>query len=68
MKTRFNIKVKGNLTLYILFAIVIISFAAFVLSPMLLHIYIPTFVAIVAFIGIVFFGGILMQKRSGPPW
>ena len=68
MKTRFNSNDKGNLTIYILFAVAIITFAAFLLSPLLLHVYIPTFVAIVALIGIVFLGGILMQMRSGPPW
>ena len=68
MKTRFNSNNKGKLTIYILFAVAIISFAAFLLSPLLLHIYISTVVAIVALIGIVFFGGILIQMRSSPPW
>ncbi len=68
MKTIFNVNSRGRTVLYILFAIAALSFAAFLLLPFLFSISIPSFVGIAALIGIVLFGGILIQMRSGPPW
>ena len=68
MKTIFNINNRGKSTLYILFAVAVLSFAALLLFPMLLHVDISPLAPIFALICIVFLGGILIQMRSGPPW
>ena len=65
MKIIFNNKRK--LTFYSLFAIAVLSFAALLLFPILLHGDISPF-ALIPLMGIVFFGGIIIQMRSGPPW
>jgi hypothetical protein len=68
MKTIFNVNSRGRTILYILFAVAVLSFAAFLLVPLLFSMTIPSFVGIAALIGIVLFGGIIIQMRSGPPW
>ena len=67
MKTMFNSNNRGKSILSIFFAVAVLSFAALLLLPMLLHVDISPF-ALIPLMGIVFFGGILIQMRSGPPW
>lgn len=67
MKNMFNINNRGKSILYLLFAVALLSFAALLLFPMLLHGDISPF-ALIPFMGIVFLGGILIQIKSGPPW
>ena len=65
MKTIFNNKRKS--TFYILFAVATLSFAVLLLGPILFHVDSSPFALTFAFICIVFFGGIIIQMRSGPP-
>ena len=62
MKTIFNINNRGKSTLYILFAVAILSFAV------LLFVDISPIALIFTLMCIVFLGGIIIQMRSGPPW
>jgi hypothetical protein len=66
MKTIFNNR--RTSTLYILFAVATLSFAVLLLCPILFHMDISPLVLIFALICMVFFGGIIIQIRSGPPW
>jgi hypothetical protein len=66
MKTIFNNK--GKFTLYSLFTVAILSFIVFLLFPILLHVDLPSLIGICALVGIIYFGGIVLQMRSGPPW
>ena len=68
MKTIFNSNNRGKSILSILFAVAVLSFAALLLLPILLHVDISFLAPIVALMCIVFLGGILIQMRSGPPW
>ena len=68
MKTIFNSKNRGKSTLYILFAVAILSFAVLLLCQIVFHVDISPLALTIAFIGIVFFGGLIIQVRSGPPW
>ncbi len=68
MKTIFNNNNKGRLTLYSLLTVAVLSFIVFLLFPILLHVDLPSFIGIFALIGIIYFGGIVVQMRSGPPW
>ena len=67
MKTIFNSNNRGKSILYILFALAVLSFAALLLFPILLHGDISP-LALIPLMGIVFLGGLLIQMRSGPPW
>jgi hypothetical protein len=67
-ETIFNSKNRGKSILYMLFAVAVLSFAALLLIPMVLHVDISLLAPIVALMGIVLLGGILIQMRSGPPW
>jgi hypothetical protein len=66
MKTIFNNR--RTSTLYVLFAVSILSFAVLLLGPILFHVDSSLFALTFAFICMVFFGGIIIQMRSGPPW
>lgn len=66
MKTLLNNK--GKYTLYSLLTLSVISFIFFLLFPVLLHIDLPSVIGISALVGILYFGGIVIQMRSGPPW
>ena len=68
MKTIFNSNNRGRAITYILFAVAILSLAAFLLLPLLFAVAVPAVVGIVALIGITLLGGIIIQMRSGPPW
>lgn len=68
MKTIFSRRKRGKNTLYILFAIDILTFAAL---PFLSHllsqgIFLPLLALTI--IGMIFLGGLILQMRSGPPW
>lgn len=66
MKTIFNNK--RNLALYTLFAVAILSFVALLLCQDLFHMNISILLFALSLICIVFFGGLIIQIRSGPPW
>ena len=66
MKTIFNNR--RNFTLYVLFAVATLSFAVLLLGPILFHVDSFPLALTFAFICMVFFGGIVIQMRSGPPW
>ena len=66
MKTIFNNRRKS--TLYILFAVATLSFAVFLLGPILFHVDSSPLALTFALIFMVFLGGIVIQMRSGPPW
>jgi hypothetical protein len=68
MKTIFNSNNRGKSILYILFAVAVLSFAALLLFPILLHGDISPLALLIPLMGIMFFGGILIEMRSGPPW
>jgi hypothetical protein len=68
MKIIFNSNNRGKATLYILFGVAVISFALLLVFSMLLHMDVSPLVLMFALIGMLFFGGILIQMRSGPPW
>ncbi len=66
MKTILNNK--GKFALYSLLTVAVLSFIVSLLFPILLHIYLPPLIGISALVGIIYFGGIVLQMRSGPPW
>jgi len=68
MKTIFNINNRGKFILYILFAVAMLSFAFFLLWRILFHVDISPLAIAISFIGITFFGGLIIQNRNGPPW
>jgi hypothetical protein len=68
MKTIFNSNNRGKSTLYILFAVAVLSFAALLLLPLLLGVDISPLALLFALMCIMFLGGILIQMRSGSPW
>ena len=59
---------KGRFILYSLFAVAVLSFAVLLLFSILLHENISPFALIVSFMCIMVLSGIIIQKRSGPPW
>lgn len=68
MKTIFNRNNRGKFTLSLLFTLAFLSFVVLLLCQIVFHLNISLLVPTGAFIGIVFFGGLLIQVRSGPPW
>ncbi len=60
----------GKSTLYILFAVAVLSFVALPLFPNLLHMNMDIWLLVLAIdiISIMFLGSIIIAKRSGPPW
>ena len=68
MKTIFNRNNRGKFTLYILFSLAILSFVVLLLCQMLFHVDVSLLALTCALIGIMFFGSLIIQMRSGPPW
>jgi hypothetical protein len=68
MKTIFNSNNRGKSTLYILFAVALLSFAVLLLFSGLLPENIFLLALFFTLTSIMFLGGILIQVRSGPPW
>ena len=70
MKTIFNNNNRGKSTLYILFAVAILSFVALPFFPNLLHMNMDIWLLVLALdiISIMFLGSLIIQIRSGPPW
>jgi hypothetical protein len=66
MKNIFNNR--SNSTIYILFTVSILSFAVLLLCQMFFRVDVSPFVLVITLLCTMFFGGILMQIRSGPPW
>ena len=68
MKSIFNKNNRGKSTLYILFALAILTFVVL----FLLHNLIPANVFVLSLIFILicimFVGGLIIQLRRGPPW
>lgn len=68
MKSIFTRNNRGKIILYTLFAVSILSFAALPFLSHLLPQSISFLALILTFMGIMFFGGLIIQMRSGPPW
>ncbi len=68
LKTIFARNNRGKTILYILFAVSILSFATFLFYSQLLPQSISLLALILTLIGMMFFGGLIIQRRSGPPW
>lgn len=69
MKTIFTGKNKGKVSpLYILFAIAVLSFVAVFFYSSLLPRSIFMLVLLISLIAMMFLGGLIIDKRSGPPW
>ena len=68
MKTIFTRNNRGKATLYIFFAVAFLSFVAVFFCSSWLPQSIFFLVLILALLGMMFFGGLIMQMRSGPPW
>jgi predicted ABC-type exoprotein transport system permease subunit len=67
MKTIFQRNNRRTFTISLLFTLSMLSFVVLLLCPIVFHLNIAG-LAIIALIGIVFLGGILIQMRSSPPW
>lgn len=59
---------KRDLTLYILFAVATLLFVVLLFCQILFHVDISPLAPALAVICMLFFGGIIVQIRSGPPW
>ena len=68
MKTIFNRNNREKLTLYMLFSLAMLSFVVLLLCEMLFHVDVSPLALLCTLIGIMFFGGLIIQMRSGPPW
>jgi hypothetical protein len=68
MKTIFSRKNRGKNTLYILFAVAILTFAALPFLSHLLSQGIFLLILTLTLLGMMFLGGLIIQMRSGPPW
>ena len=68
MKTIFSRRNRGKNTLYILFAIAILTFASLLFLWHLLPEDISLLTLTLSLLGMMFFGGLILQMRSGPPW
>jgi hypothetical protein len=58
----------GKATLYILFAVAVLSFAALFFCSSLLPPGIFLLALLFTLTGMLFLGGLIIQMRSGPPW
>jgi hypothetical protein len=68
MKTIFNSNNRGKATLYILFAVAVLSFVALFFYSSLLPGGIFLLAILFTLTGMMVFGGLIIQMRSGPPW
>ena len=68
MKTIFNRTNRGKFTLYMLFSLAMLSFVVLLLCQMLFHVDVSLLALICPLMGMMFFGGLIIQMRSGPPW
>lgn len=68
MKTIFQRNNRGKLTLSLLFALSWLSFVVLLVCQIAFHLNITGLALAGAFLGIVFFGSLLIQARNGPPW
>jgi hypothetical protein len=68
MKTIFNKNDRGKFTLYILFAVAILSFVVLFLCENLIPANVFLLSLTFILMCIMFMGGIIIQIRSGPPW
>ena len=68
MKTIFTRNNRGKATLYIFFAVAALSFVALFFYSSWLPQSIFFLVFILALIGMMFFGSLIIQMRSSPPW
>ncbi len=68
MKNIFTSKNRGKITLYILFAIAILSFVALIFYSSWLPADIFPLALLITLLAMVFTGGLIIQMRSGPPW
>lgn len=68
MKTIFKSNNRGKVALYLLFAVFVLSFVALLFCSSLLPGGISLLALVLTLIGIMFFGSLIIQMRSGPPW
>lgn len=68
LKTIFKRNNRGKFTLFLLFSLSILAFAVLLLCQIVFHMNISLLALTCTLIGITFFGGLLIQIRSGPPW
>ena len=68
MKTIFSSNNRGKTTLYILFAVTVLSFVALFFCSSLLPQGISLLALTLTLIAMVFLGGLIIEMRSGPPW
>ena len=68
MKTIFSRRNRGKFILYTLFAVSVLSFAVLPFFSHLLPQSVFLLVLTLTLMGMVFFGGLIIQMRSGPPW
>jgi hypothetical protein len=69
MKTIFSNKNRGKfIPVYIVFAIAVLSFFAFIFYARFLPEGLDILILIITLIVIMFLGSLIIDKRNGPPW
>ena len=68
MKTIFKSNNRGKVTLYLLFAVSVLSFVALMFCSSLLPPGIAYIGLLLTLAGTVFLGGLIIDMRNGPPW
>ncbi len=68
MKTIFKNNNRGKSTLYVLFALAILSFVVLFFCETLIPVYVFYLSLTFILVCIMSMGGLIIQIRSGPPW